>query len=269
MSLPAVRSPASAALPVATGPTLSASFVVERFRAFYAQMIDAKTELGLERVEHTEDAIYNAAIDQMADTLSRRLQTLLERDALEAARQGGSYGATLFRQAQYAMAGLADEILIHTLDWPGRSAWHNHLLEMALFQTQDAGERFFDNIDSMLRDRDPITIDLAVIYLLALKLGFQGKYRGEGRQDQLDACRAKLFAFVTNRDPQLLRHDIPVFPDAYAHTINDKPVYRTSPVRLWQLATVGVVVAFLIGSHLVWSSLTSPLFETILSIAEP
>lgn len=265
MALPAIRNKPFVS-GGSSGPTMSVSFVVERFRAFYTQVIDTKQELGIDQLDLPTDNTLEHATDQLAATLCRRLQTVLERDSLEAARQGGSYGATLFRQAQYAMAALADEILIHELDWPGRLAWRDHLLEMALFKTQDAGDRFFDNIEEILRQRDPVTIDLAVVYLMCLKLGFQGKYRDEARIDEIDYYRTKLFTFITNRDPMLFRQDIPVFANAYAHTHDDKPVYRVSPLRRWQLATLGVIVLFLVISQIIWETLTGPLIELIRSI---
>ena len=265
MALPAVRNNPFVS-GGSSGSSMSVSFVVERFRAFYTQVIDAKQELGVDQLDLPKDNTLEHAIDQLAASLCRRLVTLLERDALESARQGGSYGATLFRQAQYAMAALADEILIHELEWPGRTAWREHLLEMALFKSQDAGDRFFDNIEEILRQRDPVTIDLAVVYLLCLKLGFQGKYRGEDRIDELDYYRTKLFAFITNREPTLFRNDLPVFTNAYAHTRDDKLIYRVSPLRRWQLATVGAVVVFFIAAQIVWETLTGPLLEMIRSI---
>jgi hypothetical protein len=78
--------------------------------------------------------------DMMAEEALRRLQTLLEMQALEAGRRGGEYGVLYYKEAQYVMAALADEIFL-TLDWTGRDTWRSDLLETRLFGTYDAGEK--------------------------------------------------------------------------------------------------------------------------------
>lgn len=91
-----------------------------------------------------------------AEAVARELQALLERDALEAARLGGGYGAGLYREAQYLMAALADEMFLSELEWQDRDAWQRMLLEHRLFNSSVAGERIFRRIDQVLAERDPV-----------------------------------------------------------------------------------------------------------------
>ncbi len=108
--------------------------------------------------------------------IRRRLLRLLKRQALEIGTSRGSAAAELYGQAQYVMAALGDEILLH-IQWKGTAQWRSHLLESELFQTHHAGEEIFTRIDQLLLDRDPLRAELAQIYLLALGLGFQGGFR--------------------------------------------------------------------------------------------
>src|SRR5580658_64213 len=81
----------------------------------------------------------------------QQLVSLLERQSLEAG-QGGAFAYEVYREAQYVMAALADEIFLH-LDWEGRSRWT--LLESELFHSHAAGEVFFQRVEDLLRQRDP------------------------------------------------------------------------------------------------------------------
>jgi type IV/VI secretion system ImpK/VasF family protein len=131
-----------------------------------------------------------------------RLRGVLERQGSAATRESGSYGAGLYRDAQYVMAALADEILLHLIDWEGRGRWRDHLLEMALFQSQVAGERIFDRLDKMLSARANTDPDLAAVYLVALLLGFRGKYRGFDDGGALRDYRQRLRALIRSGAPR-------------------------------------------------------------------
>ena len=61
----------------------------------------------------------------------------------------------VYRDAQYAMAALADEQLLLEVDWSGRSAWLDLMLESALFDTRIAGVRFYRLIDRLLVEPAP------------------------------------------------------------------------------------------------------------------
>lgn len=114
--------------------------------------------------------------DRGPNPLWEALAGLLRRQAREAERTGTS-GETIYREAQYAMVALADEVFIGGLgDWPGRDAWKRYHLELALFGSQVAGQEVFRRIDRLLARRDPGQRDLAEVYFYVLSLGFRGTY---------------------------------------------------------------------------------------------
>ena len=90
------------------------------------------------------------------------------------------------------MAALADEALLR-IEWPGRDVWTSCLIEESLFQSRVAGDLFFDRLDELLRTRDPARIELSSIYLLALSLGFEGRYRGTDSAPRMESYRAALY----------------------------------------------------------------------------
>jgi len=97
-------------------------------------------------------------------------------------------------------------------------------------------------------------MELAVLYLQALALGFRGRYRGtDGGDDAIDSYRRRLFTFIYGREPQLESPGRVLFPNALAHPYEGAGERRRlPPVRLWQLILVGVILLQIIASGLLW-----------------
>jgi type VI secretion system protein ImpK len=182
----------------------------------------------------------------------QQLLSLLERQGLEAG-QGGAFAYEVYREAQYVMAALADEVFLH-LDWEGRSSWP--LLESRLFQTHIAGEEIFSRIDRLLQRRDPFYLDLAAVYFMALSLGFEGKYRGTDDGERRE-YRRQLFRMIYRRDPKLFTSTAPLFPQSYQNTL-DKSESRKLPAQwIWAWLIAVVLVVWVGASQYTWASATS------------
>lgn len=110
-----------------------------------------------------------------AEQEQARVRAALDRGA---ARLPGTR-AKDWELAGYAVAALADEILIVEIAWPGQPWWENHALEMAAFGKRERATRFFDRAEQAagLANRDALEA-----FMLAVVLGFKGKFR-----DQPDA----------------------------------------------------------------------------------
>jgi len=191
----------------------------------------------------------------------QRLLSLFERQEAHAWRYGGTYGAEFYKEAQYVMVALADEIFLNT-EWEGRRFWVSNLLETKIFRTHAAGELFFQKLDRLLADRDPVYRDLGAVYLMALSLGFRGKHRG-GRDDneRLLGYRRQLFSFVFRREPDLADETRRLFPETYYHTLRDETKRRLPNPRAWVILLCAVVLAYVAITHGVWVNLTGRLAE--------
>lgn len=189
----------------------------------------------------------------------QRLVALFERQATSAWRYGGTYGAEFYKEAQYVMVALADEIFLHT-EWEGKKVWVSNLLESKIFQSHNAGELFFQKLDRLLADRDPVYKDLAAVYLMALSLGFKGKYRGYDDHGKLARYRQRLFTFIFRREPQLNSEAKRIFPEAYYHTLrDDESRKRVMNPKVWIVVLCMVILTYLAATHGLWMSLTSRL----------
>jgi type VI secretion system protein ImpK len=245
------------------------SFLPAMFREFYREVIRLKdiVTAGTWGAVGDEAGAAEAAQSQVAARVWQRLLSLLERQALAAGRNVGEYGAELYREAQYVMAALADEIFLN-LEWPGRAAWRLNLLETKLFGSHAAGDLFFDKLEKLLERRDPVWTEVARVYLMALALGFQGRFRGLDDAGQLEHYREELFVFIYQRKPELRETSTQLLPQAYGHTFAEGATRRLPTARPWVLAILAALVLFGVASHVVWRSITDPLFavtDTILA----
>jgi type VI secretion system protein ImpK len=237
------------------------SYLLGRFRAFYAELNHAKRAAlrgaGSLTALTTELAVPQDPHD-LALEASRRLQHVLEQLALESAVQTGEYGAKRFREAQYAMAALADEMFLHT-EWSGREAWLGTMLESALFGTQIAGEEIFKRIDALLGVRTGAAVDLATVYFMILGLGFEGRYRGSDGS-VLGGYRLRLYRFIYRREAGGAGETL--VPQAYAHTLAGSRAPRLPLVRRWAIILGVTAAAYLVASQLIWRNRTSELRTT-------
>lgn len=193
-----------------------------------------------------------------AENALQHLQSILEIQALEAGRRGGDYGVQYYKEAQYVMAVLADEMFLN-LNWPGRNAWKADLLETRLFGTYNAGDQFFKRLQNLLETGSQVQSELAIVYLLALSLGFKGRYRGITSTTKLDDYRRQLFHYISKRQPELMDEAMRLCPQAYDHTAREATIrWLPSPARWYGLLAASVILYILV-SHFVWSSATDNL----------
>jgi type VI secretion system protein ImpK len=230
--------------------------LIDQFHNFY------------EKVLSVEKQIATAEITPLAarETLERHL----ERQQLAVERESGSFGVDMFLKAKYAMAALADELLLAEGS-AARETWINHLLETAVFKSQQAGEKLFRDIEELQGDRRAEAEGLARVYLAVLGLGFEGKYRDSpDAENELEQYRRRLYRLIFAREPALEDLDeTKIVPGAYAATLDDGQVAELPYLRPWLLALALLFLLWLAVGHAIWQSSTAeiaPLIDNILSI---
>jgi type VI secretion system protein ImpK len=246
------------------------AFVLNCFREFYAQVIRLRRGVlsnpwGIARGDSSperDEALRQGAAQRVSDLL---LATL-ERQALESGRRAGEPGAEFYREAQYVMSTLADEVFLN-LEWEGRGAWAANLLETRLFGSHVGGDLFFRRLDALLHEQDAVKRPLAGVYLMALSLGFQGRHRGRGASDTLAEYRRRAFAFVFPGHRSVLGGERRLFPQAYEHTAGGGSPIRLPHARRWIAAAVAVFLLYLLVSHRAFVSATRPVRVAADSVA--
>jgi type VI secretion system protein ImpK len=234
------------------------SLLLGQFRGFYSELINLKKLIRSGAVFGAMGAPDKSEGDRAAAAVADRLAAVMEQQSVLAGRRGSDYTG-FYRQAEYVMAALADEILLQHLDWIGKDAWNNHLIEYRLFKTRVAGEEFFTRLDRLLQTPDPMYKDLATIYLLAIMLGFRGKYWGPHDQGRIDFYRRQLFTFIFHGQPELKKETKKLFPEAYLHTVEEGAGRKVPQVRIWYILFAVLIVTYLVIARSIWTNSTAEL----------
>lgn len=93
-------------------------------------------------------------------------------------------------EMSYAIVALADEIAIYYGSPALRQFWLSRPLQLALFQTNTAGDDFYLRLEALRQDAR--RVEVVRVYYMCLVLGFQGKYRVQGGEAQLQAIIERL-----------------------------------------------------------------------------
>jgi len=234
--------------------TERASFIVECFEEFYRQVLKHK-QFVLSKPWKELKGESEGSPNATAEFILSKLQTLLEEQAITANLGGNSFVENYYAEAQFIMVALADEVFL-SFDWPGKSYWEASLLEQRLYNTHSAGQVFFERLDTLLENKDPVRVDLAVLYLNALGLGFRGKYRHFDDDGALQNYRESLFTFINRREPYLYKQKVHLFPDAYAHTLEGGKAKELPTLRNWYFVFGGIALVYVLFSYIIWYSAT-------------
>lgn len=226
------------------------SFIVACFEDFYQQVLRQKHFL-LSKPWKKGEGETSSSPHAVAEHILSKLETCLNAQAKKATLGGNSFAEAYYLEAQFLMAALGDEIFLH-MKWPGKTYWESNLLEQRLYETHSAGETFFTKLDFLLDKGDPTRMDLALLFLNCLALGFQGKYRHFEGAAVLRSYRERLFTFINRRDPYLFRERMRLFPEAYSHTVEGMEAKNLPSMnRLYYIfAAMGFI--YVLASFLIW-----------------
>lgn len=240
------------------------SFVLRFFEEFYSEVVKLKKRVQNE-IWISDDPDKEATPESTAKYILVHLKSILDRQMLAAPRYGGEFAASYYEEAQKIMAGLADEVFLY-LDWKAHNYWENNILESKVFGTHTAGETFFKRLDKFLVMRDPIRADVARIYLLALGLGFKGKYRDQDDMGKLDSYKKQLYSFIYHQDSKLFKGIDKLFPDSYVHTLETGMSRKLYDFRPWVALFFITFLVLLYTSYNVWYRTTGEMQQTVKNI---
>lgn len=219
------------------------SLLVAQFRSFYEEVARLRSAV---QSETPPDSVA-ARVSDMQQQLLRLFETHEQRIQ----QVGGEQLRDRYRRARYLMTALADELFLD-FDWYGRNYWYDHLLELQLYDSQNSGERIFAMIDDLLQGGRVQQLDLAKLYLFALVLGFEGKFRDTDDPAPLEDYKARLYRFIEREKPGQLEEGEPLLREAYRHTL-DRGEGELLPNFRWWLTSLGLTfVAYLVLSTLIW-----------------
>lgn len=249
----------------------------EQFRTFIDEVL--RTPQRLAELRETDPVL-------AAQSLNRHLLRLIELQTAQIERDVSRLELDNVADARYLKVALADELLL-TMPWVGREQWTAFLLESSLYRSNIAGDQVFQRIDALLADREPSRRKMARLYLLAIGMGFQGRYRhgtghGSGANDangvteqekqhdvqravdgRLQAYRQELFQFIFQRRADLGGRDRVLDEAPYAHTLSHLAPRKLPSLSRWLLGVLIAIAALLAISEIVWLSTTWPVRDAL------
>lgn len=143
------------------------------------------------------------------DQVKADIQRLMNES--EQCMQTGGFSADDFDNARFAICAWIDEAILNSA-WQQRSKWQLELLQRVYYQTTDAGEIFFDRLNSL----GPHQRDVREVYYLCLAMGFIGRYCNQGDEyllEQLKTSNLKVLTGSSAGIPSLERTEL--FPEGY------------------------------------------------------
>jgi type VI secretion system protein ImpK len=168
-------------------------------------------------------------------------------------------------QAAWFVAALIDDIALNT-PWGGHSSWPRQPLVVGLSGEVDAGTKFFDRLEELLRypSRDPEMLELG---FHCLNLGFRGKHRVQGRTGDaaLLALRSAIARAIRNPEAEATELS-PHWKGVVAP--DEKPRFV---VPLWTigLAAVAMITAIYVGLGIQLSNKATQLYALARLIPPP
>ncbi len=244
----------------------SGSILMDHFREFYTEVIRAKQRIASSAPTASMSKADSANDMALNQSIRKRLISILQKQERQAERS--SDGLEQYKEAQYLMAALGDEIFL-SLDWKGKTMWRSQLLESELFHSHSAGETIFRKLDKLLQERDHLKRELAQVYLMAIALGFEGKYRGEEDQKELEKYRLQLFGFIAQRDPDSIGDFLynneakRLCPDTYEHSLVNRHSKDLPGPKKWFVLLALLVIGWLGMQHYLWTDLTKEIKDVI------
>jgi type VI secretion system protein ImpK len=217
---------------------VGSSLLLERARELFTELIQLSQRLrAISRP--SGQVLPGPSVEEIRQRLLARVE---QQTRLEGTPRGSLQEHQL-EKCRYVLATFADELLVNT-PWYGRDAWREGLLEDVLYGTHHAGERIFEDVQRLLRERDPTQAELAAVYLLALSLGFQGRYRDHGEEALLHELQHQLFVLVHQRQPEPESPSHRLMPQTYAHTLDERTDRRLAPRWPWAAAIATALLVF-------------------------
>lgn len=214
------------------------------------------TPEGQRRTSNAEETVAKLASELIAE---------LEVRGKDFSLYGGEYGARLYQRVIYVFAAFADEIMLAST-WNGREIWLKNPLEVRLFGSQSAGDDIFSDIENGLADYEIGKRDLARTYLMALNLGFKGRYKDTPSEEIINSHKSALFLLITDRDASREEAGKSFLGNVYQYNQTGGAPKLMPYLRPWLVSIASVIVLYVIASHLIWTSEVSDLEAYVQSL---
>jgi type VI secretion system protein ImpK len=233
---------------------------VGQFRIFYRDLFNIKQCIHAQRWNDLAASPLEDGAAVPAEATARAIFTRMYRviSGQGFGLRGRDRGNSAAVDVGYVMAAVTDEILLHGPAWPGRETWSATLLEETLYGSRIAGERIFRAAHDILAGQ-PASQGLGVAILLALMLGFRGRYFGTDDGGEIAALKERLFGVIFH-----LPYPVEVDFDTLLSQGAVRPLEQASLRPLpsphpWIMAILLLLILYIAISDVLWREAVTPI----------
>lgn len=218
----------------------------------------------MDRVNEVTKEVFNALAQirradersqPMPEMLYQRMRSFVDRAMRRASELG--FAQQDVQDIGYALVGLTDE-LVMSKGGELRDYWLPRSLQLQLFNTNVAGEGFFNNLQNLRHD--PSRMEVLKVYYLCMLFGFQGQYRVRGGEIELASIIEDVGAILTRAG---MIGEAALAPHAARPQENLGGVRSHMPLVWISIAAVVVSLGIYFGLRLSVSSQADDLVEHI------
>ncbi|MBR1944008.1 MAG: DotU family type IV/VI secretion system protein [Alphaproteobacteria bacterium] len=243
----------------------SGSAVVHCFQAFYYELLRQKERalsLYVSGNNKISDSKYNQELEGLIVTIQKKLISTIETVNNTLVEQS-RLPSNNIRDVKYIITVLSDETFIN-LNWEGTEIWKLYLLEKKLFKTEIAGDKFFNMADNALNDLN--NEEMAFIYLVALSLGFKGKYRDvENADEYLNWYKNKLYAIIHfNKEKLFYPGRQHLINSCYEYTCTEGTNKVLPDANYLIFTIISIIMLYILISYIIWFNITGDINTTML-----
>lgn len=186
------------------------------------------------------------------EQLHQNLVQIIETQEMQIINTAGSFAQSCYRELQYLMCALADEVLLHK-NWAGKQWWADNLLEYKFFNTRNAGDAIFKNIDKLLISHDNYKKNLFSSYLYLLSLGFKGKFNlKQNAEKEIKQYKLALFEAIHKQPAAQLLEKGEFFSNALVNHTNSTIYLDNHDKKFWMKTFAVIVCSYLLITHTIW-----------------
>ena len=155
----------------------------------------------MDRVNEVTKEVFNALAQirradersqPMPEMLYQRMRSFIDRAMRRASEVG--FAQQDVQDIGYALVALTDEVVM-SKGGELRDYWLPRSLQLQLFNTNVAGEEFFNKLQNLRHDNS--RMEVLKVYYLSLLFGFQGKYRVRGGEIELASITEEVGSTLT------------------------------------------------------------------------
>lgn len=179
----------------------------------------------------------------------------------EQAYESSEFARPDYDLARFAVFAWVDETIMGG-SWEGKRQWQGEQLQRKYFQTSDAGELFFQKLNTI----GPHQNHVREVYYMCLALGFTGQYCNPGDDMLLEQLKASNLKLLTGSSVDLPAIDsLQLFPESYGMDQDESETIREKGFSMVTLAAFFVPLGLYGVLFLIYKFVLSNIGDTLIN----